>query len=144
MQEGNVATLALDKMRIFLLLKNPQPLNPKLCIPYILYVCNPCRHAFSVRFPMGPALRKELGEQLMAAGLVGAAMTLFEELELWDALILCYRLLQKNVQAEELVNRRLEVSCTLCHNSSESSIAASLCAGPGVDTCVQFVLDMPS
>ncbi|BDA46600.1 Tetratricopeptide repeat protein 27 [Coccomyxa sp. Obi] len=68
------------------------------------------RHAFSVRFPMGPALRKELGEQLMAAGLVGAAMMLFEELELWDALILCYRLLQKNVQAEELVNRRLEVT----------------------------------
>ena len=67
------------------------------------------RHAFSVRFPLGPALRKELGEQLIAAGLVGAAMTLFEELELWDALILCYRLLQKNVQAEELVHRRLEV-----------------------------------
>lgn len=69
-----------------------------------------CRHAFSVRIPMGPVLRKELGEQLVAAGLVGAAMTLFEELELWDALILCYRLLQKNVQAEELVLRRLEVS----------------------------------
>ncbi|CAL5228170.1 g11251 [Coccomyxa viridis] len=68
------------------------------------------RHAFSVRFPMGPVLRKELGEQLVAAGLVGAAMTLFEELELWDALILCYRLLQKNVQAEELVHRRLEVT----------------------------------
>lgn len=58
---------------------------------------------------MGPALHKELGEQLVAAGLVGAAMTLFEELELWDALILCYRLLQKNVQAEELVHRRLKV-----------------------------------
>ena len=68
-----------------------------------------CRHAFSVRFPMGPSLRKELGEQLIAAGLVGVAMALFEELELWDALILCYRLLEKNVQAEELVHRRLEV-----------------------------------
>ncbi len=63
-----------------------------------------------MRFPLGLVLRKELGEQLVAAGLVGAAMTLFEELELWDALILCYRLLQKNVQAEELVHRRLEVS----------------------------------
>ena len=61
---------------------------------------------------MGPVLRKELGEQLVAAGLVGAAMTLFEELELWDALILCYRLLEKNVQAEELVHRRLEVHCS--------------------------------
>ena len=59
---------------------------------------------------MGPMLRKELGEQFVATGLVGAAMELFEELELWDALILCYRLLQKNVQAEELVRKRLEVS----------------------------------
>ena len=75
--------------------------------------CAWCRHAFSVRFPLAPALRKELGEQLIAAGLVGAAMTLFEELELWDALILCYRLLQKNVQAEELVHRRLEVGSQL-------------------------------
>lgn len=58
---------------------------------------------------MGPVLRKELGEQFVAAGLVGAAMELFEELELWDALILCYRLLQKDVQAEELVRKRLEV-----------------------------------
>jgi len=58
---------------------------------------------------MGPALRKELGEQLITAGFVGAAMSLFKELELWDALILCYRLLEKNVQAEELVRRRLEV-----------------------------------
>jgi hypothetical protein len=56
---------------------------------------------------------------------VGAAMTLFEELELWDALILCYRLLQKNVQAEELVHRRLEVG-----SLSQSAVAlrnGSLC-----------------
>ena len=65
---------------------------------------------------MGPSLRKELGEQFVAAGLVGAAMELFEELELWDALILCYRLLQKNVQAEELVRKRLEVGGT-CFSS---------------------------
>ncbi len=73
---------------------------------------------------MGPALHKELGEQLMAAGLVGAAMTLFEELELWDALFLCYLLLQKNVQAEELVNRRLEVGfvCRLEETGIQSSI----------------------
>jgi hypothetical protein len=68
------------------------------------------RHAFSACFPVGPELRKELGEQLIAGGLVGAAMSLFEELELWDALIICYRLLDKNVQAEELVTTRLQVS----------------------------------
>ena len=96
------------------LLKRPVALcYPHTALQHFLHPPNcsvACRHAFSVRFPMGPVLRKELGEQLVAAGLVGAAMTLFEELELWDALILCYRLLQKNVQAEELVLRRLEVS----------------------------------
>ena len=75
-----------------------------------------------MRFPLGPALRKELGEQLIAAGLVGAAMTLFEELELWDALILCYRLLQKNVQAEELVHRRLEVGSRLQDSCSPAEL----------------------
>ena len=75
---------------------------------------------------MGPVLRKELGEQLVAAGLVGAAMTLFEELELWDALILCYRLLQKNVQAEELVHRRLEVSCSALLKLSCSELKDAL------------------
>ena len=67
------------------------------------------RYAFAARFPLGPSLRKELGEQLMAAGLVGAAMGLFEELELWDALLLCYRLLGKAPAAQELAQRRLQV-----------------------------------
>ena len=37
-------------------------------------------------------------------------MTLFESLELWDALILCYRMLQKLPQAKALVLARLQVS----------------------------------
>ena len=40
----------------------------------------------------------------------GAAMSLFESLELWDALILCYRMLQKVPQAKALVLARLQVS----------------------------------
>lgn len=34
----------------------------------------------------------------MALGLVGAALQLFEALELWDNLIVCYQLLDKRVQ----------------------------------------------
>jgi len=56
-----------------------------------------------------PALRKELGEQLLNTGLVGAAIGLFEEEELWDSLIICYRLLQKLPQAQQLVQARLQV-----------------------------------
>ncbi len=37
-------------------------------------------------------------------------MSLFESLELWDALILCYRMLQKVPQAKALVLTRLQVS----------------------------------
>ena len=37
-------------------------------------------------------------------------MSLFESLELWDALILCYRMLQKVPQAKALVLARLQVS----------------------------------
>eukprot|EP00891_Asterochloris_glomerata_P006782 jgi/Astpho2/6782/Aster-07226 len=69
-----------------------------------------CRWAFSANFPIGAVLRKELGEQLLAVGLVGAAMSLFEPLELWDALILCYRMLQKVPQAKALVLTRLQVT----------------------------------
>ena len=72
-----------------------------------------CRHAFGVLFPLRASLRKELGEQLLSTGLVGAAMGVFQEEELWDSLIICYRLLQKLPQAQELVQARLQV-CHVC------------------------------
>ena len=56
------------------------------------------RYAFSVAAPYSGVLRRELGEQLVSCGMIGAAMSLFEELELWDNLILCYQLLQKKPQ----------------------------------------------
>ena len=69
------------------------------------------RLAFAVAFPLGPALQKELGEQLVAAGLPGSALALFEAAGLWDAALLCLRLLGKSAQALSLVRARLEVSC---------------------------------
>jgi hypothetical protein len=51
-----------------------------------------------VWLPLRVSLRKELGELLVGMGLVGAALTLFEQLELWDSLIACYQLLDKKVQ----------------------------------------------
>ncbi|KAL4859782.1 Tetratricopeptide repeat protein 27 [Chlorella vulgaris] len=68
------------------------------------------RYAFSAWFPLRLSLRKELGELLVGLGLVGSALSLFEGLELWDNLIVCYQLLDKKVQAEELIKRRLEVT----------------------------------
>jgi hypothetical protein len=62
-----------------------------------------------VFLPLSPALQKEYGEQLVACGMVGAAMDVFQKLELWDNLLICYRLLDKIPQALALVKARLEV-----------------------------------
>lgn len=48
----------------------------------------------------------------------GAALKIFEGLEMWDQLIVCYRLLDKKQVAQELVLTRLKVltaiSCVPC------------------------------
>lgn len=69
---------------------------------------NRMRGVFSVWFPLQVTLKKELGEAYVSMGLVGEAMQLFEQLELWDELIICYRLLDQKVAAEQLIRNRLE------------------------------------
>lgn len=45
----------------------------------------------------------------------GAALGIYEELQLWDALVVCYRLLDKRSAAEDLLKRRLKVGVmTFC------------------------------
>lgn len=68
------------------------------------------RLAFAVAHPLGVTLRRELGEGLIAMGLVGSALPMFEELELWDSLIVCYQMLQKVPQAEAIVTARLDAT----------------------------------
>ena len=48
-------------------------------------------------------------------GFISAALKSLEELELWDALITCYRLLDKKHLAEELIQRRLKVDVNTPH-----------------------------
>uniref|UniRef100_A0A7N0TWB7 Tetratricopeptide repeat protein 27 homolog n=1 Tax=Kalanchoe fedtschenkoi TaxID=63787 RepID=A0A7N0TWB7_KALFE len=57
-----------------------------------------------------PALRKEYGELLVRCGLLGEALKVFENLELWDNLIYCYCLLEKKSAAVDLINARLSVT----------------------------------
>ena len=61
------------------------------------------RYATAVWFPPQILLRKEWGECLIRLGIVGNALVMFEELELWDNLILCYRMLDKAAQAMALI-----------------------------------------
>jgi uncharacterized protein HemY len=55
---------------------------------------------------------REHAEMMVSCGLVGEAMHIFEELELWDNLIDCYCLLGKKAAASDLINQRLQ----LCPN----------------------------
>ncbi|XP_039114038.1 tetratricopeptide repeat protein 27 homolog isoform X1 [Dioscorea cayenensis subsp. rotundata] len=68
--------------------------------------------SYGVYFPAIPALRKEYGEILVSCGLIGEALKIFEDLELWDNLIYCYRLLDKKAAAVDLINARLLVMPT--------------------------------
>ena len=70
------------------------------------------RYQYSVWFPPSSQLRKELGESLIALGMVGPALELFEEIELWDSLVVCLSLLGKKQAAADVVRRRLEVEPT--------------------------------
>jgi tetratricopeptide (TPR) repeat protein len=70
------------------------------------------RYLFSTWFPPAATLKKELGEALVSLGMVGAALDLFEEVELWDSLIVCLSLLGKKQQAADLVRRRLDADDT--------------------------------
>ncbi|GAX73776.1 hypothetical protein CEUSTIGMA_g1227.t1 [Chlamydomonas eustigma] len=66
--------------------------------------------AFTVWFPLNVIMKKEIAEQYISMGFIGAALKSLEELELWDSLITCYRLLEKKNLAEELIARRLKVT----------------------------------
>ncbi|KAI3448862.1 hypothetical protein Pfo_005527 [Paulownia fortunei] len=66
-----------------------------------LYYC------FGVNMPSIPALRKEYGDLLVSCGLIGEAIKIYEDLELWDNLIYCYQLMDKKAAAVELIKKRL-------------------------------------
>uniref|UniRef100_A0ACD5VXK4 Uncharacterized protein n=1 Tax=Avena sativa TaxID=4498 RepID=A0ACD5VXK4_AVESA len=68
------------------------------------------RLVFGVQMPTLPALRKEYGELLISCGLLGEALNVFKDLELWDNLIYCYRLLGKVADAVSLINTRLSIT----------------------------------
>ncbi|KAL8196412.1 hypothetical protein R6Q57_024707 [Mikania cordata] len=64
-------------------------------------------YCFGVDLPTIPSLRKEYADLLVSCGLIGEAVKIYENLELWDNVIFCYRLLEKKAAAVELINTRL-------------------------------------
>ncbi|CAM6029244.1 unnamed protein product [Sphagnum balticum] len=94
--------------RAFLMMENLVEERRKGTENVALRLC----YSFCILFPIMPALLKEHAEMMVSCGLVGEAMHIFEELELWDNLIDCYCLLGKKAAASDLINQRLQ----LCPN----------------------------
>ncbi|OMO78491.1 Tetratricopeptide-like helical [Corchorus capsularis] len=63
---------------------------------------------YAVYLPTIPAFQKQYGEILVSCGLVGEALKIFEDLELWDNLIYCYCQLEKKAAAVEVIKMRLD------------------------------------
>lgn len=94
------------------------------------------RSFFAVHIPAIPLLRKEYGELLISRGLIGEALKIFEDLELWDNLIYCYCLLEKKSAAVELIKARL------LETPSDPKLWCSLGDVTNDDSCYERALEV--
>jgi tetratricopeptide (TPR) repeat protein len=67
---------------------------------------------FSIEFPPRWDLKKEVGDAFLRLGVAATAQRIFEELEMWEQVVTCYRVMDKMRQAEELVRARLAAAPT--------------------------------
>ncbi|CAH9138759.1 unnamed protein product [Cuscuta epithymum] len=91
---------------------------------------------FGAKVPTLPALRKEYGDLLVRCGLIGEAVKIYEDLELWDNLIYCYRLLDKKAASVELIRARLS------DRQSDSRLWCSLGDVTNDDACYEKALEV--
>ncbi|XVF24324.1 hypothetical protein REPUB_Repub13aG0118000 [Reevesia pubescens] len=91
---------------------------------------------YVVYIPTISALRREYGELLVSCGLIGEAIKIFEDLELWDNLIQCYQLLGKKAAAVELIKTRLS------EMSSDPRLWCSLGDITNDDACFEKALEV--
>ncbi|XP_021751199.1 LOW QUALITY PROTEIN: tetratricopeptide repeat protein 27-like [Chenopodium quinoa] len=94
------------------------------------------RSCFAVFLPPVPVLRKEYGELLIGRGLIAEAVGIFEDLELWDNLIYCYRLLEKKAAAAELIK------AWLLETPSDPRLWCSLGGVANDDSCYLKALEV--
>ncbi|POM73371.1 Tetratricopeptide repeat protein [Phytophthora palmivora] len=70
------------------------------------------RFVYSLAFPPRYALKRDLAERYFKLGVLGSAVEICEELEMWDDVVKCYQILDKPMRAEKLVRERLDVAPT--------------------------------
>ncbi|TDH65923.1 hypothetical protein CCR75_007951 [Bremia lactucae] len=64
---------------------------------------------YALAFPPRYALKRDLAERYFKLGVLGSAVAICEELEMWDDVVKCYQLLDKPTRAEKLVRERLAI-----------------------------------
>ncbi|XP_039055508.1 tetratricopeptide repeat protein 27-like isoform X1 [Hibiscus syriacus] len=104
--------------------------KPSLGVPLRLPFC------YAVYIPTIPALRKQYGEILVSCGLIGEALKVFEDLELWDNVIYCYRKLEKKAAAFELIKKQLSTA------PKDPKLWCSLGDITHSDTCYEKALEV--
>uniref|UniRef100_A0AAV1T207 Uncharacterized protein n=1 Tax=Peronospora matthiolae TaxID=2874970 RepID=A0AAV1T207_9STRA len=67
---------------------------------------------YSLAFPPRYALKRDLAERYFKLGVLGSAVEICEELEMWDDVVKCYQILDKPTRAEKLVRERLLIAPT--------------------------------
>eukprot|EP01102_Stenamoeba_stenopodia_P012119 TRINITY_DN3785_c0_g1_i1.p1 TRINITY_DN3785_c0_g1~~TRINITY_DN3785_c0_g1_i1.p1 ORF type:complete len:454 (+),score=124.72 TRINITY_DN3785_c0_g1_i1:219-1580(+) len=70
------------------------------------------RYVFCVAFPPRHLLKRELGSRFIALGVAASALQIFEELEMWDEIVQCYAVMEKEKKAEAIVRERLALGET--------------------------------
>lgn len=54
------------------------------------------RYLFALAFPCRLTLQKELGERFLSMGMAASALQIFEQFEMWENVITCYRVMGKD------------------------------------------------
>ncbi|KAM6566834.1 hypothetical protein CsatA_025962 [Cannabis sativa] len=93
---------------------------------------------YGVCIPTIASLRKEYGELLVSCGLIGEALKIYEDLELWDSLIFCYSLLKKKAAAVDVIKTRLSVT------PNDPRLWCSLGDFTNDDACYEKALEVSS
>ncbi|PRP83998.1 hypothetical protein PROFUN_08595 [Planoprotostelium fungivorum] len=70
------------------------------------------RYFFTLDFPSRWNAKREMGKRFLALGAAATAREIFEELEMWDEVIQCYRVMDQDTKAEALVRKMLDENPT--------------------------------
>ncbi|CAG8504336.1 3542_t:CDS:1 [Ambispora gerdemannii] len=65
---------------------------------------------YQILLPSKWDMEKELAERFMSLGVIRSALQIFERLEMWEEIINCYVILEKENKAKEIIHERLNIT----------------------------------